>query len=655
MLQAREATYNQEQQRYASVGRPLERSYSYGRAKSPSSKHTLPRRKKHRVVLHTSPFIRCVQTSVAIAAGISQYRGLQDEEQSTSTQPKSALRSHASRASTAGKSSLQPIKDDEDDLSQQASTEDATKHLSKLMMRVDAFLGEWLTPEYYESITHPPDSRLMLAGAKSELLRRGDYVESPVPRTELKEGYSPGMWKSPDLPARSGNELALDGLSDLSSKSSTRTHVRDRAATQGSMLSTGKAQNLGSNTVSGGYVPPTPRYAISPSDPIPKGYIAHARDACVEVDYQWDSSRSPPSWGDGGSYGEEWSSMHKRFRNGIQHMVHWYRIHEASALRQTGHPRHLHPAHHEEYDSEDTDTVLVLVTHGSGCNALIGALTDQPVLLDVGMASLTMAVWKERPEDPASESYTSSLSHERSTSNPDVPLSAEYKVVITASVEHLRSDSTPLTIPLLQRPNLQLQADFLSPPRLKQRRTFSNPHPKYRLSNSSIVTTSPIDAPTELTSTWRSSSHQGSASAATRPSASSGLWEPPKPYVHPDSVLAHAETARVETKATAAVADGGNQPPPPPPPTRETTSKEGLPTIGSMAKEGGNESEAKDKEPDMPQGGEAEAGKAETEIGGDALWDAKPIVGQPGLWSPVRPEIKERMDGPKRRWTMSDQ
>ena len=608
-------------------------------------------------MLHTSPFIRCVQTSVAIAAGISQYRGLQDDEQSTSKPLKSASRGHPTKASTAGKSSLQPIKDDEDEPSQQKSTEDATRHISKLMLRVDAFLGEWLTPEYYESITHPPDSRLMLAGAKSELLKRGDYVESTVPRTELKEGYSPGMWKSPNLPARSGNELALDALSDLSSKSSTRAHARDRAATQGSILSTGQAQNLGSNSVSGGYVPPTPRYAISPSDPIPKGYVAHARDACVEVDYQWDSSRSPQSWGDGGSYGEEWSSMHKRFRNGIQRMVHWYRIHEASALRQTGHGRHLHTAHHEEYNSEDTDTVLVLVTHGSGCNALIGALTDQPVLLDVGMASLTMAVWKERPEDPASESYKSSLSREQNTFNPDVPLSAEYKVVITASVEHLRSDSTPLIIPLFQRPNLQLQADFLSPPRLEQRRTFSNPHPKYRISKSSIVTTSPIDVPTEPTSTWRSSSLQGSASAATRPNPSSGLWAPPEePSVHPDSVLAHAETAQAEAKAKAAVVDGGSQPPPPPPPTRETTSKEGLPTIGSMAEKGENEtSEARDVEFDLQQGGGSEAGKAETEIGRNTLWDPKSIAGQPGLWNPVRPEVKERIEKPKRRWTMSDQ
>ena len=613
------------------------------------------------MVLHTSPFVRCVQTSVAIAAGISQYRGLQDEASSVSKQPKSASRGHAPKASSKmgsiEESSLQSIKDDEDDRDQEQIPEDvdATKHLSKLILRVDAFLGEWLTPEYYESITHPPDSRLMLAGAKSELLRRGDYVESPKPRTELNEGYLPGMWKSPDLPAQSNNEMSLDRLSDISLKSSTRARSRDRAATQGSALSTRTVQDLGSNALPGGYLPPTPRYAVSPSDPIPKGYVAHARDACVDVDYQWDSSRSPQSWGDGGSYGEEWSSMHKRFRNGLQHMVHWYRIHEASALRQTGHPRHLHPTYHDESDDEDADTVLVLVTHGSGCNALIGALTDQPVLLDVGMASLTMAVWKERPEDPASRSHKPGPSQDRSTSNPDVPLSAEYNVVITASIEHLRSDSTPLTVPLLQGPNRQLQADFLSPHSLEQRRTFPNPHPKYRLINSSIVTTSPIDAPAESTSTWQSSDYSRNTGAATGPRSVTGLWAPPKPYINPHSVLARAETARAETTATTAVTDGGGQPPPPPPPpTRETSSKEGLPTMSLMVKRAGNEREAIASE-NTPQGGEAEANEAGTEIGGKTDWEPKPAAGQPGLWNPVRPEVEERMEGPKRRWMVKDQ
>ena len=34
----------------------------------------------------------------------------------------------------------------------------------------------------------------------------------------------------------------------------------------------------------GGYTPPTSTYALSAADAIPPDYVAHARDACVEVD-----------------------------------------------------------------------------------------------------------------------------------------------------------------------------------------------------------------------------------------------------------------------------------------------------------------------------------------------------------------------------------
>ena len=600
--------------------------------------------------------------------------------QSTSKQAKAALQDNAPRVQTksgsAGKSSLQTIRDDEEAPEQQPSREKEAKHGSKIKLRLDAFLGEWLTPEYYESITHPPDTKLMLAGAKSELLRRGEYVESPGLRAESKKGYLPGMWGSPDLQPQGNKDMSQEGLSKLSLNSSSKVSTRDRASTQGSVFNSRAAQDLDTKTLPGGYLPPTPRYAVSPSDPIPKGYVAHARDACVDVDYQWDSSRTPQEWGDGGSYGEEWSAMHKRFRNGLQRMIHWYRIHQASALRQIGHPRNLHPIHAEESDDDDVDTVLVLVTHGAGCNALIGALTDQPVLLDVGMASLTMAVWKERPEDPASQSFKPGLSSPAKTSNLDVPLSAEYNVVITASVEHLRADTTPLTIPILQQPNHQVPTDLLSAPRFTQRRTFSNPHPKYRLSNSSIVTTSPIDVPTspEATTTWsptssgsRQGSLQRSDSITTRPRSVTGLWTAPQPYVHPSSVLARAETAKAETKATAAVADGGAQPPPPPPPTRETSRQAGVPTLASVAagkeKDNSHEETGSEAIEDEDEQGEARTGeetpRAETGEGGERkgqpLWDPKPATGQPGLWNPVGPEVRERMEGPKRRWTVNDQ
>lgn len=706
MLQAREATYDQEQQKYGG-GNSLEKTQSRGRGKSPArGKHAIPKRRKHKVVLHTSPFIRCVQTSIAIGAGLSQYQGLQHEAQAAAKQSETAVqertRKVSTKSSTTAKSPLHTIKDDEDGEIQKDGTpdraaivDDQAKPSPKIKLRLDAFLGEWLTPEYYESITHPPDSRFMLAGVKSELLRRGDYVEGPELPTESKKGYGPGLWGSPNLVLQNTAGTPSD-ISNLSLKSPIQLSKRDRASTFGSVFAKKDKPELSARALPGGYVPPTPRYAISPLDPIPKGYVAHARDACVDVDYQWDSTRPPSDWGDGGTYGEEWSSMHKRFRNGIQKMVHWYRIHQTSALRQTGHPRNLHPIHPGASEDEDTDTVLILVTHGAGCNALIGALTDQPVLLDVGMASLTMAIYKEKRQEDNSNanppkpspsspfpSSSSSPPRHRQPQNPDNPLSAEYIVVITASVEHLRADSTPLTIPLLQNPSLQLQADFpslSSQPSYRPTRSATTSHSRYRLSNSSMVTQSPIDLPTtHWASTWRQPSggsaanvpssggredwlggggSTSGASAATAAamnhvrSNSAGLWAPPVlDKAHAQSVVARAETAREEkheydAKATMVADDGERSRPPP---TREGTAKGQVPTMGPVAHGEGKEGEDKEGE---EEGNEAE----EDENGGESeLWGQSSGHGQTGLRNPVRPEVRERWEGPKRRWTINDQ
>ena len=51
-------------------------------------------------------------------------------------------------------------------------------------------------------------------------------------------------------------------------------------------------------------------------------------DECALVDYQWDSTREPLGFGDNGELGEEWSSMHKRFRAGAEKMIKWYWEHD---------------------------------------------------------------------------------------------------------------------------------------------------------------------------------------------------------------------------------------------------------------------------------------------------------------------------------------
>jgi hypothetical protein len=340
-------------------------------------------------------------------------------------------------------------------------------------LRIDAFLGEWLSPDYFDQITPPPGSVMMVASAKAELLRRGESLHRANNHgSHSFSGNFPGGWKSnqttssPETPAENTN-FGMSSLADaLPSEGQLGTedgHGFSRPVkgiTIRDVLS--RSPSRSQEDLSAGYIPPIPSYAISPSDPIPTGYVAHARDACVDVDYQWDSMRVPHDWGDGGEYDEEWSAMHKRFRNGLLKMIDWY-SHEKphKSHRHHHHHHHSHHSHHNHSNDEDddADTVLVLVTHGAGCNALIGALTNQPVLIDVAMASLTMAVRKDIFKAKASNYQSVDLVNngytEHHRSPPAIPLYHIYDLSLIASTEHLRVTSNPLSIPQLPSPTLE--------------------------------------------------------------------------------------------------------------------------------------------------------------------------------------------------------
>lgn len=326
--------------------------------------------------------------------------------------------------------------------------------IRKATVRVDAFLGEWLSPDYFELITPPPSSIMMVAGAKADLLRREDYSSLIHTKENVKQAsnhFFPGGWGSPIVVAQGAKEKDENALSALPSLGQALPR-RDRTS---SLSSVGSASSHGSHS-SGGrgskkptlptlvapaedgvYEVPVPNYAISSSDPIPAGYVAHARDSCVDIDYQWDSMRAPQEWGNGGEYGEEWSSMHKRFRKGLQDMIGWYETADDPSKMLSKSPSKAGDEQQHHAEDEDTDLVLILVTHGAGCNALIGALTNQPVLMDVAMASLTMAVRKPTPVS----SRTSSPGHSR-TSSRTISISEQYDVKLVANSDHLRSSST---------------------------------------------------------------------------------------------------------------------------------------------------------------------------------------------------------------------
>ncbi|KZF25146.1 hypothetical protein L228DRAFT_243937 [Xylona heveae TC161] len=419
-------------------------------------------RRKHKVYIHTSPFSRCVQTSIAISAGMAQYHGAHHPANRRPARMHS--RSPARGGDSARSSSLEAIPEPHDSPTRHVLQKaHHRKHLKRPVLRVDAFLGEWLSPDYFEEITPPPASLMMVAGAKADLLRRGDYMDSAQDGSDKRpsQGHFPGGWSGKSSAAQP-NAATRDDLSPSpASELQDALSRRDRASsiTSISSASNGRAGGRAVNKIASpapadmGYTPPTPTWAISTSDPIPRGYVAHARDHCVDVDYQWDSMREPLEWGDGGEYGEEWSSMHKRFRNGLQRMVLWYTNQDQSGLKSPDTP---------DNGDDDEDTVLILVTHGAGCNALIGALTNQPVLLDVGMASLSMAVRKDtmtpRPGSPAdAEKSMSEAIMNRRRSSIDAGLSETYDIKLVASTEHLRPGSNPLVTIQQGSPKLHAQ------------------------------------------------------------------------------------------------------------------------------------------------------------------------------------------------------
>jgi hypothetical protein len=487
------------------------------------------RRRRHRVVIHTSPFLRCVQTSIAISAGLAQNPGHGHHHTRSAPSASSAksassfygsprirptITTDLSRHHTAQERQRSPRRAHD-----KSEDKDGHSQIRKSTLRVDAFLGEWLTPDYFEQIMPPPESIMMVAAAKADLLRREDYstlinhIHHPTTgQRPVIQGF-PGGWGSPTVSAvgSEADEGGLGSLATLGQGLPLAVTRRDRTSSLSSAGSSGSGSHAHAHVVPkalppttlktsqrGVYQPPIPHYAISNSEPIPTGYVAHARDACVSVDYAWDSMREPLNFGSGGEYGEEWSGMHKRFRRGLGSLIDYYRDEgNTTALRSLGSSASLRsigsasasasasaaavptshtkpaplsqsekekPTDEGEVDESDIDLVLILVTHGAGCNALIGALTNQPVLLDVGMASLTMAVRKPTPRNTPLTSPSTSPRHSRhpSRSTP-MHLSEEYEVKLMANTEHLRTPSNAGTPTGSRAPSAGFGAPFVSP------------------------------------------------------------------------------------------------------------------------------------------------------------------------------------------------
>ena len=421
----------------------------------------------------------------------------------------------------------------------------------------------------------------MLAGAKAELLRRGeDVMSNPSTRPgHIKKGSQGSLWSSarasdgaPPLPhSNSNGPLDMKQmLHALPGRDRTSSYSNDRV---GTLVRPAFAREQPVERPSGiGYIPPVPTYALSPGDPIPPGYVAHARNACVDFDMQWDSIREPLAWGDGGEYGEEWSAMHKRFRKGLGHLIEWYDSHGAANLSDDD---EAVPAIEEEDEGEvDEDVAVVLVTHGAGCNALIGALTNQPVLLDVCMASVTMAV-RRGEKDPFNGFRLSPLQSPTPESSPDrsnsVPrhssprpsgLSSMYEMKLVASADHLRPGIDPAR-PLHVQSSSPVMAASKTIPESRRRSTLSYStvpsEPGWNLDDGSRRSVSSALGSIRRLSTTQNIPPQRLGSNSSGMSMT-GLWSPTSPSLAPTSQPGFPEQVKEKLEEVSAEAEAPDAP-----------------------------------------------------------------------------------------------
>lgn len=523
------------------------------------------RRIKHKVVIHTSPFLRCLQTSVAIAAGMAQYNP-KHPDGSASKKMHGGLHSaspglHA-QDGAQGSPKLSPLPDAKSDFAHAIARKALHSHrYRKCKLRVDAFLGEWLNPSYFDSITPPPPSAMMVATAKAELMEN-DTVEIFTPATNPRPSIGTNtLWGSGNAEQNrpTSKDGSLDDWNALSdglppSPTSPVSPSRSRASTttesgRKSPFRPERTLQALTSTLpkqeTAIYHPPQPHYAISASSQIPRGYVTHARNACCNVDYSWDSSRQPQDWGDGGEFGEEWSTLHKRTRRGFNGMIMWYNRHgtderteDALGFEQSG-------QHGDEDIEEQEDLVVILVTHGAGCNALIGALTGQPVLLDVGMASLTMAVRRDdappitvlaSEHGPDGTEASNGRGYQTARrGSMDMGLSSVYEMKLVSSSSHMHPSGAGIGSPSMRPIDSALDRSGLS-------RSARRPDDPPRSNTSSALGS--IRRPSALSGAvgWMGSSADrsssmppkrlqasSSGSTASTPGLSPGLWTPPAP------------------------------------------------------------------------------------------------------------------------------
>lgn len=390
-------------------------------------------KKKRRIIIHTSPYKRCIQTSIAIAAGLKypqpeHVRPVVNPYQTANT----ATNKPQSVPATSNGSGVH---------SMPANTSEGNIAKDKIALKVDPWLSEWLSTGYFEEDGPPPASEKIVERAKETLTRpieeiRGADLSAflPVPETPDPDDADKENELKQNLQEKGGLRAMAAAGHALPHRNRTISFNFEKGSLR-TQLGQKLRQRARTSVV---YSPPVPQYALAPQDSIPAGYVAHARDACVSPDLNWDSIAM--GWGDAGTYPEEWSAMHVRFRVGLQKMLVYY--------------QDDYQAHGGEEDENNIgeDVILVLVTHQAGANALIRLVTGAPALHDVGVASLTLAVRRPvlcRLPSLAGTSH-SPLGYDRESrrnsrrGSLDLGLADDFEMRIIASTDHLRYGSNPL-------------------------------------------------------------------------------------------------------------------------------------------------------------------------------------------------------------------
>ena len=167
------------------------------------------------------------------------------------------------------------------------------------------------------------------------------------------------------------------------------------------------------------------------------------------------------------------------------------------------------------------ETVVILVTHGAGCNALLGALSRKPVLIDIPISSLSQAIL--RPDTPSS-----------------TPSQIEYELVLQASTAHIassphmRSTSFPSSTTKSTHSRAASLSSSRSPIIIPDKRVLEY-HPVRSRSVSSYPTFADLHQPAEHVPARHPSLHLRTSSAlfpasSARLSSGSesrtGLWTP---------------------------------------------------------------------------------------------------------------------------------